>query len=164
MLKLELHYRPFSHSQNKPPGTPRFLSACEVCTARQILPGENCPRKNGLHATMAKVKLTAGRIAKFQCDEGKAQAFLWCDEAQGLAARAISGSPRKRYIFESKVKGQTVRPTIGEVGVWNIGEAWQAYISDRCASVVDGKPKWGERQCVLCASWWREAHTWPLPR
>ncbi len=72
---------------------------------------------------MAKVKLTAGRIAKFQCDEGKAQAFLWCDEVQGLAVRATPGSPRKRYIFESKVKGQTVRLTIGEVSVWNINEA-----------------------------------------
>jgi len=72
---------------------------------------------------MAKVKLTAGRIANFQCDEGKAQTFLWCDEVPGLAVRATQGSTRKRYIFESKVKQQTMRITIGDVSVWNITAA-----------------------------------------
>lgn len=72
---------------------------------------------------MAKVKLTAVRIAKFQCDESKAQAFLWCDDIQGLAIRATPGSTRKRYIFESKVNGKTVRMTIGEVSVWSIDDA-----------------------------------------
>jgi len=72
---------------------------------------------------MAKVKLTAVRIAKFECDESKAQAFLWCDDIQGLGIRATPGSTRKRYIFESKVNGKTVRLTIGEVGVWSIDEA-----------------------------------------
>ena len=143
---------------------------------------------------MAKVKLSVGRIANFQCDDGKSQAFLWCDEVQGLAIRATPGSPRKRYIFESKVKGQTVRLTIGEVSVWSIAdaqkearrlqtlidqgndprqvkaekeaatqakatalklqnasesvtvaEAWEAYIVERGASILDGKPEWGER-------------------
>lgn len=72
---------------------------------------------------MAKAKLTAGRIAGFQCPEGKLQAFLWCAEVQGLAVRATSGSIRKRYVFESKVKGHTVRLTIGEVSVWSIVDA-----------------------------------------
>ncbi len=74
---------------------------------------------------MAKVKLTAGRIDKFQCDEGQAQAFLWCDEVPGLAVRATAGSKRKRYIFQAKVKGQTMRVTIGDVKAWSI-EAAQA--------------------------------------
>ncbi len=72
---------------------------------------------------MAKLKLTAGRIADFQCSEGKAQAFLWCIDVQGLAVRSTKGSTRKRYIFESKVKGKTVRITIGEVSVWTISNA-----------------------------------------
>jgi integrase len=72
---------------------------------------------------MAKVKLTAGRIADFNCPEGKAQAFLWCADVQGLAIRATPGSTRKRYIFESKINAQTVRMTIGEVGVWSISDA-----------------------------------------
>lgn len=72
---------------------------------------------------MAKVKLTAGRVAEFQCPEGKSQAFLWCVEVQGLAVRATAGSTRKRYIFESKVKGKTMRVTIGEVSTWSIDKA-----------------------------------------
>ena len=72
---------------------------------------------------MAKVRLTAGRITDFQCSEGKAQSFLWCIEVQGLAVRATAGSSRKRFIFESKVNGKTMRKTIGEVGVWSISDA-----------------------------------------
>jgi integrase len=76
---------------------------------------------------MAKVKLTAGRVADFQCPEGKTQAFLWCNEVQGLAVRATTGSSRKRYIFESKVgpkyARKNMRKTIGEVSVWSITDA-----------------------------------------
>jgi integrase len=72
---------------------------------------------------MAKVKLTAGRIASFQCEDGKAQSFLWCEEVPGLAVRATPGSTRKRYIFESKVNSKTMRMTIGDVNVWSIKEA-----------------------------------------
>jgi integrase len=74
-------------------------------------------------AKVTKVKLTAGRIADFQCPEGKSQAFLWCADVQGLAIRATKGSSRKRYVFESKVKGKTMRKTIGEVNVWSIADA-----------------------------------------
>jgi integrase len=37
--------------------------------------------------------------------------------------RATPNSIRKRYIYESKVKGKTIRLTIGEVGIWNIDTA-----------------------------------------
>ncbi|HUX64782.1 tyrosine-type recombinase/integrase [Sulfuricella sp.] len=143
---------------------------------------------------MAKVKLTAGRIAGFQCDEGKSQAFLWCAEVPGLGVRATAASTAKRYIFQAKVKGQSMRVTIGKVSAWSIdeaqvearrlqrlidngndprqvkadieaaqdaeaaalvqkqvsesvtvAEAWKVYIADRTASIVDGKPEWGER-------------------
>lgn len=72
---------------------------------------------------MAKVKLTAGRIADFQCPKGKAQAFLWCNEVPGLAIRATAGSSRKRFIFEAKVSKKTMRTTIGDVEAWGIAQA-----------------------------------------
>ena len=76
---------------------------------------------------MAKVKLTAGRIADFECPEGKGQAFLWCNEVQGLAVRATAGSSRKRYIFESKIGNKnarkSMRKTIGDVNAWTIDGA-----------------------------------------
>ncbi|MES2000355.1 MAG: integrase family protein [Pseudomonadota bacterium] len=72
---------------------------------------------------MAKVNLTAGRIADHQCEEGKTQCFLWCAEVPGLGVRATSGSNRKRYIFQAKVKGQSMRITIGDVSAWSIPAA-----------------------------------------
>lgn len=72
---------------------------------------------------MARVRLTAGRIAAFRCEEGKAQSFLWCEEVPGLAVRATSGSSAKRYIFQTKVDGQSMRVTIGDVSVWSIPKA-----------------------------------------
>lgn len=71
---------------------------------------------------MAKVKLTVGRIAAFQCDKGK-QSFLWCSEVPGLGVRATAGSKEKRYIFQAKVKGQSMRLTIGKVSAWDIPQA-----------------------------------------
>jgi integrase len=72
---------------------------------------------------MTRVKLTAGRIANFSCDEGKAQSFLWCDTVPGLGVRATSGSTGKRYIFQAKVNRHSMRVTIGDVNVWTIDSA-----------------------------------------
>ena len=77
----------------------------------------------GGFCSMAKIKLTAGRVASFQCVEGKTQSFLWCSEVPGLGVRATAGSQDKRYIFQSKVKGQSMRVTIGKISVWSIPEA-----------------------------------------
>ncbi|HSW69283.1 MAG TPA: integrase family protein [Gammaproteobacteria bacterium] len=71
---------------------------------------------------MAKVKLTAGRIAAFQCDKSN-QSFLWCAEVPGLGVRATPKSDEKRYVFQAKVKGKSVRLTIGKVSIWSIPEA-----------------------------------------
>lgn len=72
---------------------------------------------------MARVKLTSGRIASFHCPKGKTQAFMMCAEVSGLGIRATIGSDRKRYIFESRVNGRTMRTTIGDVSGWTIPEA-----------------------------------------
>jgi integrase len=69
-----------------------------------------------------KVKLTAGRISDFQCQQGKAQSFLWCDIVYGLAVRATSNGA-KSYIFQAKVRGKSMRLTIGAVGAWSIAQA-----------------------------------------
>jgi integrase len=74
-------------------------------------------------SVMAKVKLTAGRIATFQCDEGKTQSFLWCSDVPGLGVRATAGSNEKLYIFQAKVKKHSMRVTIGSVSAWSIPEA-----------------------------------------
>ncbi len=72
---------------------------------------------------MAKVKLTAGRISSFKCDKSKSQEFLWCADVPGLGVRATPNSTASGYIFQSKVKGQSMRVTIGKVSMWSIPEA-----------------------------------------
>lgn len=69
-----------------------------------------------------KVKFTAGRIANFHCPKDKAQAFLWCDDPLGLAVRATAKGA-KSYIFQAKVKGESMRKTIGDVNAWSIDAA-----------------------------------------
>jgi integrase len=69
-----------------------------------------------------KVKLTAGRIAKFQCPKDKAQAFLWSDDPMGLAVR-VTPTGKKTFIYQSKVKGESMRVTIGDVSKWSIAKA-----------------------------------------
>ena len=72
---------------------------------------------------MATAKFTAGRVNSFKCEEGKSQDFLWCEEVAGLAVRATPNSNTNRYIFQSKIKGKTMRLTIGKVGSWSIKDA-----------------------------------------
>lgn len=72
---------------------------------------------------MAKANLTAGRVNNFKCEEGKAQDFLWCADVAGLAVRATPNSDINRYIFQAKVKGKTMRVTIGKVSAWTIDAA-----------------------------------------
>ncbi len=73
--------------------------------------------------TMAKVKFTAGRVAGFKCEEGKAQSFLWCDTVPGLAVRATAGSRANTYTFQAKVRDKSMRVIIGTVSAWGIDAA-----------------------------------------
>lgn len=68
-----------------------------------------------------KVKLTAGRIAAFKCPQDKSQVFLWSNDPVGLAVRAtLNGA--KSYIFQAKVKGKSMRVTIGDIKAWSISD------------------------------------------
>ncbi|UYO95036.1 tyrosine-type recombinase/integrase [Pollutimonas sp. M17] len=69
---------------------------------------------------MAKVKLTAGRIQAFTCPPDKRQAFLWDADVNGLAVRATAGA--KAYIYQGRLKGKSLRMTIGDVSVWSLEE------------------------------------------
>jgi integrase len=69
-----------------------------------------------------KVKLTAGRIADFQCPKDKTRAYLWCNEVKGLGIIATTAGA-KSFIFQSKVNGKSMRLTIGDAGVWSIAKA-----------------------------------------
>lgn len=72
---------------------------------------------------MERVRLTLERIATFTCPTGKQQAFLWDTEAPGLAVR-VTANGAKSFIFESKLRRQTVRITLGDVRAWVLGSVW----------------------------------------
>ena len=71
---------------------------------------------------MAKVTLTAGRVAAFRCPVDRPQAFLWDVSALGLGIRATpAGKPS--YVFQSRYQDKTVRITIGGPEAWSIPDA-----------------------------------------
>lgn len=69
-----------------------------------------------------RVRLTAGRVESFTCAAGKSQDFLWDTDTPTLALR-VSPTGRKTYVFESRLKGATLRLTIGTAANWPIGRA-----------------------------------------
>lgn len=75
------------------------------------------------NVTMARIKLTAGRIRDFTCPTDKAQAFLWDTEAPGLALRATPASESRAFIFQTKLNGKALRVTIGDSRAWGIEDA-----------------------------------------
>lgn len=68
---------------------------------------------------MPRVKLTAGRIADFECEAGKAQSFLWDAVEPGLGLR-VTSTGSKAFIFQSKLAGKTIRTTIGDPRTWSL--------------------------------------------
>ena len=74
---------------------------------------------------MARVNLTAGRVAEYQCEPGKSQSFLWDTKSHSLAVRATR-SGAKAYICQAKLHGKDIRITLGATTVWTIGDAREA--------------------------------------
>ncbi len=70
----------------------------------------------------SRVRLTAGRVDAFTCPPGKSQAFLWDTDTPALAVR-VTPTGRKTYVFESRLKGSTIRINIGTLTDWPIGKA-----------------------------------------
>ncbi|MCB4360924.1 tyrosine-type recombinase/integrase [Quatrionicoccus australiensis] len=66
-------------------------------------------------------RLTIPRIEAFKRPADKEQAFLWDTESPRLAVKATASG--KAFIFEGKLKGQTIRRVIGDVLNWTIEDA-----------------------------------------
>jgi integrase len=69
---------------------------------------------------MAKIKFTAGRVADFQCETGRA--YMWDSAAPGLGL-CVTASGAKSFIFQGKLQRQVIRIKIGDPGTWSITEA-----------------------------------------
>jgi len=71
---------------------------------------------------MARIKLTAPKVAGFTCPADKAQAFLWDSTQPGLGLR-VTPAGKPSYIFQSEFRGRTLRMTIGSPAAWSIPQA-----------------------------------------
>ena len=80
------------------------------------------PRKDEAPDLSKPVALTAGVIARASCPPGKQQAFLRDAEGNGLRVRLTRGGS-KVFVFEQRLKGQTIRRSIGDVSAWTIDAA-----------------------------------------
>jgi len=74
---------------------------------------------------MARVNLTASRVADYQCEPGKTQSFLWDTKSHCLAVRATRNGA-KAYVCQAKLHGKDIRITLGATEVWTIGDAREA--------------------------------------
>jgi integrase len=73
--------------------------------------------------TTNKLPFTAGRVAKFCCETGKAASFLWDTESTGLGLKASAGGA-KNYVLQSRLEtGATLRLTIGSTKTWTLSAA-----------------------------------------
>lgn len=67
-------------------------------------------------------ELSAGLIEALRCPEGKKQAFLRDAKAPGLQVR-VTAAGAKSYVFETRIRGRTMRRTIGKVSACGIEDA-----------------------------------------
>lgn len=72
--------------------------------------------------TAERVRLTAPRVAAFECPPERQQAFLWDDEVPGLALRCTRAGA-KAFIFERRLHGANLRVTIGGVAAHPLPKA-----------------------------------------
>lgn len=70
---------------------------------------------------MSKINLTANRVREFDCPPGAKQVFLWDAATEGLGLRATSGGTC--YVFQAKLKGKTIRISIGSPKSWDLSRA-----------------------------------------
>ena len=75
-------------------------------------------------------RLTPARIARFACPADQMQGFLWDTEAPRLAVRATRAGA-KTFVFEKKLRRETVRIAIGDVAAWLLNSVWEGQGDDR---------------------------------
>jgi len=83
---------------------------------------------------MTKQNFTAARVESLQCEAGKQQTIYWDAKTPGFGLRVTAAGSRA-YIFESRLFGKSIRVTIGDVRVWDLGRARTE--SSRLKTLID---------------------------
>jgi len=103
-----------------------------------------------------RVSFTAGRVAQFACEAGKAASFLWDTTTQGLGLKASAGGA-KNYVLQSRFgSGATLRLTIGSTKTWTLSAAREE--ARRLQAMVDQgvDPRQEKRDRIAAAEAKRE--------
>lgn len=74
------------------------------------------------NASAPRVNFTKGRIERFSCPPGRAEAFLWDTAVPGLGLRARASGSRV-FIFQARLYGRTIRKAIGSPDAWDLEQA-----------------------------------------
>ena len=70
-----------------------------------------------------RVNFTRGRVERFACPAGKAEAFLWDAKTPGLGIRARQGGSR-HYVFQARLHGRNLRIDAKDTLLITEPEAW----------------------------------------
>lgn len=86
------------------------------------------PKKNDAPDLTIAHDLTSGVIERLQCPPDKPQAFLRDSKSPSLRVRVTPPSKKnpegvKAFVFEAKLKRETLRLTLGDVRSWTIEDA-----------------------------------------
>jgi integrase len=68
---------------------------------------------------MERINLRPGRVAGLTCIPGKSQTLFWDAQTPWLGVR-VTAAGSKSYIFETRLRAQTLRITIGDVRAWTV--------------------------------------------
>jgi integrase len=74
---------------------------------------------------MARVNLTAARVAEFECEKDKSQSFLWDTKSHCLGVR-VTRTGARAYVCQAKLHGRDIRVTLGSPDAWTIQDAREA--------------------------------------
>ena len=80
------------------------------------------PRRDDAPDLSKPHELTAGLLERLACPPDKKQAFIRDIQGNGLRVR-VTAAGAKSFVFERKLRGETIRQTIGGVTRWTIEEA-----------------------------------------
>lgn len=69
-----------------------------------------------------RVNLTATRITRHECKEGKDYSLLWDEQSRSLALQTTR-TGHKSYVFQDRIHGKPLRIVIGSPDSWTIPQA-----------------------------------------
>ena len=79
---------------------------------------------------MGRKQFTPERIRRLPSPRDTLQAFYWDTKAPRLGVR-VTRAGAKTFIFEKKLRGQTVRVSIGDVQTWPLNSVWEGKGEER---------------------------------